>query len=68
MSLPEDFVATHNITKRENMGEQMHAGEILKALEGYKAKDCFCILAMTNIDIYPRDEWNYVFGLASLTH
>ncbi len=75
-SLPEDFVATHSITRRQNftLGDddakynQMHAGEILKALEGYRAKDCFCILAVTNVDIYPKEEWNYVFGLASTTN
>lgn len=68
MTLPEDFVATHSITMRENIGPQMHAGEILKALEPYRAKDCFCILAVTNVDIYPKEEWNYVFGLASLAN
>ena len=45
----------------------MHAGEILKALQTYKVKDMFCVLAVTNQDLYPKDEWNYVFGLASPT-
>ena len=28
--------------------------------------DTFCILAITNQDLYPRDEWNFVFGLADM--
>ena len=27
--------------------------------------DAFCVSAITLCDLYPRDEWNFVFGLAS---
>ena len=33
-------------------------------MKDIKPSDAFCILGMTKIDIYPRDEWNFVFGLA----
>ena len=29
-------------------------------------KDTYCILAVTNNDLYPRDSWNFVFGLADM--
>jgi len=35
-------------------------------LKTLKQKETFCILGVTNRDLYPRDEWNFVFGLASL--
>jgi len=35
-------------------------------LKDIKPSDAFCILAMTKVDIYPRDEWNFVFGLADM--
>ena len=62
--LPTDYLSTHNITTRNN-GEnfQLHAGEILNALKGYKADDTYCILAITNQDLYPRDSWYFVFGI-----
>ena len=50
---------------RENCGMlQLNASEILQALKLYKVRDTFCILAVSNTDLYPRDEWNFVFGLA----
>ena len=65
-TLPVDFVGAHNITTRDKDGiKQLHASEILSALKQYKVNDTFCILAMTNQDVYPGEEWNYVFGLAN---
>lgn len=34
-------------------------------LKNYKPEDAFCMLAVTNVDLYPRDSWNFVYGLAS---
>ena len=28
--------------------------------------DAFCVSAITMCDLYPRDDWNFVFGLARL--
>ncbi|XP_062827228.1 archaemetzincin-2 isoform X3 [Anolis carolinensis] len=50
---------THNL--------QIHAGHLLNYLKKKKAKDAFCIVGVTMIDLYPKDSWNFVFGQASLT-
>lgn len=33
-------------------------------MKEYKVDDTFCILAITNQDLYPSEEWNFVCGLA----
>ena len=43
---------------------QYHAGEINKALKDIKPTDAYAILAVTNVDLYPRDSWNFVYGLS----
>ena len=43
---------------------QLNASEIIQALKQYKVRDTFCILAVSNHDLYPSEEWNFVFGLA----
>jgi len=69
-SLPP--VAIHKLkpvpTSRMNAyGVQFHAGEILECLKARQApKDAYCTLAVTMNDLYPRPEWNFVYGLASL--
>ncbi|XP_007421676.2 archaemetzincin-2 isoform X1 [Python bivittatus] len=50
---------THNL--------QIHAGYLLNYLKKKKAKNAFCIVGITMIDLYPKDSWNFVFGQASLT-
>lgn len=54
--------------RRENtFGMQYHAGQVLDAMvaKGLPA-DAFCMLAVTMHDLYPREEWNFVYGLARL--
>ncbi|EFC48860.1 predicted protein [Naegleria gruberi] len=46
--------------------EQYKAPDILKYLKKVIPKDAYCIIAVTMVDLYPRDEWNFVFGFASL--
>ena len=45
---------------------QACASEILEVLKGLKPKDAFSICAITLCDIYPSEEYNFVFGHASL--
>ena len=70
--IPEDFVKAHNITERENVfssyGKQMKTTEIINALKEYKMSDTYAICALTAVDLYPKDDWNFVYGSASLTH
>lgn len=47
---------------------QLHAGRILAELRSRRPADGFCLVAVTLEDLYPRNDWNYVFGLASLTN
>ncbi|XP_053563703.1 archaemetzincin-2 isoform X2 [Bombina bombina] len=46
---------------------QIHAGDLLRYLKKGKPADAFCVVGATMIDLYPRDSWNFVFGLASAT-
>lgn len=43
---------------------QAHAGKILDRLDEKVPKDAFCVAGITMCDIYPKEEWNFVFGLA----
>lgn len=64
---PEDFIAAHSIMTREYMGYfQLNATEISSALKEYRVADTFCILAVTNIDLYLREESDFVYGLADM--
>jgi archaemetzincin len=61
-------VAKAGITSRINEGtgkRQYHAGEILSYLQSKIPADGFCLIACLMTDIYPRESWNFVFGLAS---
>lgn len=64
-----ESLPTPDVTKRTNdfsRQEQWHAGELLDTLESELPDDAYCLLGVTMTDIYPDEEWNYVFGLASL--
>lgn len=43
---------------------QAHAGDILNRLDEKVPKDAFCVAGITMCDIYPKEEWNFVFGLS----
>jgi len=34
-------------------------------LPSLKPQDAYCMLGITNYDLYPGDHWNYVFGWAT---
>ncbi|CAM6005957.1 unnamed protein product [Sphagnum balticum] len=58
-----------NVNKRVNEysgREQYHAKEILTTLKKSLPADAFCLIGVCTTDLYPRDEWNFVFGLASI--
>ena len=44
---------------------QLNCGDILERLKGMVPKDAYCLLGITMQDIYPEQNWNYVFGWAS---
>jgi len=62
-----NFLEEKGITIRQK-GEniQLNAAEICAALNFYKPRDAYCLLGVTNTDIYPRPEWDFVFGYANI--
>merc|ERR1712139_670676 len=44
-----------------------HAGMALDALAKCVPRDAYGLMAVTMCDLYPRPEWNFVYGLARLT-
>jgi len=45
---------------------QVNARDVLRVMERFIPDDAYCIICVTTIDLYPKDEWNFVFGLASV--
>ncbi len=61
-------VDSSRIQSRENpyTGDlQLLSTDILKFLRTEKAEDAFAVIAVTLVDLYPHDEWNFVFGQAN---
>lgn len=48
-------------------GSQWNARDVLDAIQERVPRDAFCVLAITMKDLYPRPEWNFVYGLAKLS-
>lgn len=46
---------------------QLHAGDILEQLMRRVPDDAYCMLAVTMVDLYPDESWNFVFGYAAYT-
>lgn len=47
---------------------QYNASHILRELQRKVPKHVYCMMGVLNTDIYNKDEWNFVFGLASTIH
>jgi archaemetzincin len=47
--------------------EQWHAAMALDALTRHVPRDAYGLMAVTMCDLYPKPEWNFVYGLARLT-
>jgi len=60
------ITSTGHLTQRIGMEGQVQllTGDIHDQLKKLKPKDAFCIVGYTMIDLYPRKEWNFVFGQA----
>ena len=46
---------------------QLHCDDLLQMLAEIKPKDAHCIMAITMIDLYPNEKWNFVFGIAEMS-
>ena len=45
---------------------QIHSPAVLDLLKPRRPADALAVLCLTASDLYPRDDWNFVFGQASL--
>lgn len=55
-------------SRQNDYGIQWHAGQVLDALHASDfPSDAFAMLGVTMCDLYPRESWNFVYGLAYLT-
>lgn len=50
----------------ESNAYQVNAGKILHSMRSMVPSDAFCVAGITMCDLYPRESWNFVFGLANL--
>jgi len=67
--LPRAEVNTNRFTTRINpvtRNRQVLSLDVLVYLRQNMPKDAFCVLAVTMEDLYPEEDWNFVFGQASL--
>lgn len=46
--------------------KQYNARQILQKLKSSLKSDAFCLIGIAFTDLYPKDEWNFVFGIASI--
>ena len=65
--LPTLDLSALPVRQRKRGGkQQLCADDVLDALEQRVQADAYCCIGVTNIDLYPDDNWNFVFGLANL--
>lgn len=60
--IPKLTSRIHQLTNRR----QFMVGGIVNFLRKHRLKNCYCILGVTVVDLYPGPEWNFVLGQASL--
>jgi archaemetzincin len=67
--LPQRVLEDMGLTTRRNPHsgqEQVLTDDLLAALRDTLPEDAFCLLGITMVDLYPGDDWNFVFGQALL--
>jgi archaemetzincin len=67
--LPQRALEDLRLTTRRNPHtgqEQVLTDDLLAELRGTLPEDAYCLLGITMVDLYPGDEWNFVFGQALL--
>jgi archaemetzincin len=67
--LSDKYIPKSARRKRGDSNEQLLAPYILDSLlKGKNPKDAMALMAISAKDLFPKPEWNYIFGLASYTH
>ncbi|XP_065909395.1 archaemetzincin-2-like [Dysidea avara] len=55
----------HHMVDDNVIREQLMVSGIFAYMRRVKPRDAYCVLAVTMMDLYPDDNWNFVFGQAS---
>lgn len=64
--LPARPVAEVNVGMRSHRGgRQLLTGTVLAGLRAQVPRDAYAVIGVTSEDLYPEDDWNFVFGQAS---
>lgn len=66
--LPVMLIDDDKINSRVNkhtMQWQLLSRDVLKCMLDEKPSDAFAMIAVTLVDLYPRESWNFVFGQAN---
>jgi len=64
--LPERPIAEVNVGLRSHRGgRQLLTGTVLAGLRAQVPTDAYAVIGITSEDLYPEDDWNFVFGQAS---
>jgi archaemetzincin len=62
----DDVVPNDKRRLNENGEEQLDASYLIhNVVPNFKPKDALAIMAITGRDLYPKESWNFVFGLAT---
>ena len=62
---PIALASTGARTRQQGDLEQARAPDLLEHLSTALPRDAYALIGLTAIDLYPDDDWNYVFGMAS---
>lgn len=63
----EPLIAERYKTRKNRFTDhpQIYTHDIMDDLRGRKPADAYVMIAVTMVDLYPDDDWNFVFGQAS---
>jgi archaemetzincin len=62
---PITVESLHATTREWDYGPQLRTDDVLTGLERLLPQDGFLLIGLTMTDLYPDEDWNYVFGYAS---
>ena len=66
--LPSISAEATGARTREHHGHtQLLAPDVTGYLKARLPRDGYCMIGLTALDLYPQDDWNFVFGQASLS-
>ncbi len=65
-TLPVDESKIGNRVASFSGEKQWNATDLLNGLQRRVPRDAYVVMAVTMTDLYPSDEWNFVFGIARI--